>query len=68
MSILRFLTYVAGLAAALLMLTGLADFDSTTGLLDLKPFNVYNLAGSIAAALSSSVAAVAWIAGWKGRK
>lgn len=63
----RVVFYIACLAASVLAMTGFADFDRSTGLFDLKPFNLYNMLGAGPGVASSAVAAIAAIKGW-GRK
>ncbi len=63
----RLLTYAACAGASLLTLAGLADFDTTTGAFDLRPFNLYEASGALAGLLSSALAGLALVKGW-GRK
>ena len=46
---------------------GLATYDTATGMVDLKPFNVWTAGALIAGPVSSALAAIALAAGW-GRK
>lgn len=64
----RLAVYIAGAGAALLSLLGYADFDPATGMMDPEPFNVYAVAAAAAGGISSLVAAVAWLLGWRGKK
>lgn len=63
----RGLVYLACLAASGLTIAGLADFDLTTGTLDIRPFNLYALTGAGGGVVSSMLASVALLRGW-GRK
>jgi hypothetical protein len=63
----RGLVYLACLAASGLAMAGLADFDLATGTLDIRPFNLYALAGATGGVVSSLLASVALLRGW-GRK
>ncbi len=60
-----YLTGAAGFGALILAGLGLADYDSTTGMLDLKPFNVYALAAAISTGLAVIVAPLALLKGWR---
>lgn len=44
--------------------TGYADYDTASGMVDFKPFNVYWLAGIVAGPVSSGLAALALALGW----
>lgn len=68
MSIIRLLIYAAGLAASLLAMAGYADFDMATGDFALRPFNLYAFVSYAVGGVSSAVAGVAWLAGWRGKK
>jgi len=68
MSILRFLIYLAGLAASLLAMAGYADFDMATGDFALHPFNLYGFVAYAAGGVASAMAGIAWLAGWRGKK
>jgi hypothetical protein len=63
----RGLVYLACLVASGLAVAGLADFDLTTGTLDIRPFNLYALTGATGGVVSSLLASVALLRGW-GRK
>lgn len=63
----RGLVYLACLAASVLALAGLADFDSTSGTLDIHPFNLYALTGTSGGIVASTLATLALWRGW-GRK
>ncbi|WP_439527826.1 lysozyme [Pannonibacter sp.] len=63
----RGLVYLACLAASVLALAGLADFDSTSGTLDIRPFNLYALTGTSGGIVASTLASLALWHGW-GRK
>lgn len=65
--IAAYLTSAALAGGTLASLAGAADFDSTTGMFDLHPVNIYNLAALAAPAAASVMAAVAALFGW-GRK
>lgn len=54
-------------AAFLAASMGLATYDTASGMVDFKPFNVWLLAGVIAGPVSSAIAALAVALGW-GRK
>ena len=60
----RGLVYLACLAASGLAMAGLAEFDLTTGTFDLKPFNLYALAGAGGGVVSSALASLALLRGW----
>lgn len=66
-NLVRGLTYAAALAASALALAGLADFNPTTGHLEIHPFNLYAAVASAAGLVSSAIAGLALIKGW-GRK
>lgn len=64
---LRLATYGTGALGVIgLIVAGLgyADFDHATGMIDLKPFNLYALAGLAPTIASPFLAAVAVIKGW----
>ena len=63
----RGLVYLACLATSGLAMAGLADFDPTTGTLDIRPFNLYALTGAAGGVVSSALASIARWRGW-GRK
>lgn len=63
----RGFVYLACLAASALAFAGLADFDSTSGTLDIRPFNLYALTGATGGTVSSLLASLALWRGW-GRK
>ena len=44
----RGVLYALGLAASVLSMAGLAEFDVVSGALDLRPFNLYAVGGAIA--------------------
>ena len=54
-------------AAFLASAMGLATYDTASGMVDFRPFNVYWLAGIVAGPVSSALAAIAVALGW-GRK
>lgn len=61
-----YLTAFFGGGAVILSMIGAADYDHTSGLLDIRPFNVNWMAGVVAGPLASGMAAVmVW---WQGRK
>ena len=60
----RGLVYLACLAASGLAIAGLADFDLTTGTLDIRPFNLYALFGAGGGVVSSALASLALLRGW----
>ncbi len=60
----RGLVYLACLAASGLAMAGLAEFDLATGTFDLKPFNLYALAGAGGGVVSSALASLALLRGW----
>ncbi len=62
-----YLTTIAVAGGTLLSIFGAADFDRTSGMLDVHPINLYNAAALAAPIVASTVAAVAAILGW-GRK
>lgn len=66
-NLVRGLTYVAALAASVLALLGVADFNPATGDLVIHPFNLYAAAGAFAGLVSSALASLALFKGW-GRK
>ena len=66
-NLVRGLTYVAMLAASLLAFLGLAEFDPTSGMLTIHPFNAYGAAAALAGVVSSGLASLALFKGW-GRK
>jgi hypothetical protein len=66
-NLVRGLTYVAMLAASLLAFFGLAEFNPTTGMLTIHPFNAYGAAAALAGVVSSGLASIALLKGW-GRK
>jgi hypothetical protein len=61
----RGLVYLACLAASVLALAGLADFDSTSGTLDIHPFNLYALTGTSGGIVASTLATLALWRGWE---
>lgn len=44
----RIFSYVLAGVGIAVSAAGLADFDLTTGMFDLRPFNLYNVAGLVA--------------------
>ena len=66
-TLIRLLTYLAGLGASGLALYGLADFDPATGILDLHPIDLYGFIGAAGGVVSSALASLAVWRGW-GRK
>lgn len=66
-TIIRLLTYLAGLGASGLALYGMADFDPATGAFDLHPINLYAAIGAAGGVVSSALASLAVIGKW-GRK
>lgn len=66
-TLVRGLTYVALLLASLLAFLGLAEFNPTTGMLKIHPFNAYGAAAALSGIISSALATLALIRGW-GRK
>lgn len=66
-NLVRGLTYVAMLVASLLSFFGLAEFDASTGILDIHEFNAYAAAAALAGVISSGLASIALFRGW-GRK
>lgn len=64
----RALVYALGLAGSILAAMGYADFDAATGLLDLKPVNIYALVGAASGIGASGLALLAVIKGWGGKK
>lgn len=67
-SLVRGLTYVAMLAASVLAFLGLAEFDPTSGMLTIHPFNAYGAAAAVAGVISSGLATLSLIKGWGGSK
>lgn len=63
----RLVIYLLGVGASVLAIAGLADFDPMTGVLAVHPFNLYAVGTAAVGGLSSMVAAVAWLKGWKGK-
>jgi hypothetical protein len=63
----RLTLYAAALGGAGLAAFNLADFDTTTGVLDIKPINIYALLGVSAAGAGNLLAVIAMLRGW-GRK
>lgn len=68
MAWIRLVVYLAGLGGAALAVAGFADFDPATGDLAIHPFNLYAMTGAAGGALSSLVATVAWLKGWRGKQ
>lgn len=64
----RAIIYAIGLAGSILAAMGYADFDAATGLLDMKPVNVYALVGAVGGMGASGLALLAVIKGWGGKK
>ncbi len=58
-TLIRLLTYLAGLGASGLALYGLADFDPASGVFDLHSFNLYELIGAGSGVVTSALAALA---------
>ena len=54
--------------AFLLSAFGYAEYDASTGLVDIAPFNVYALAAIVAGPLASAMAAIAVWFGWGAKK
>lgn len=63
----RLLIYLAGLAAGGLALSGYADFDTATWVLDIHPFNLREFLLTGTATIGNGLAALAVWKGW-GRK
>lgn len=61
----RFLIYVLGLGASGLAMSGYADFNADTWMLDIHPFNLREFALTATAAVGNALAAVASIRGWR---
>jgi hypothetical protein len=59
-----YLTGALGIVGVIVAALGWADFDSTTGMIDPKPFNIYALAALLPAAASPFLAFVAVVKGW----
>jgi len=61
-------TRLAGYAVlgvgSLLSITGLADFDAATGVLDLRPINAYALVGATSGVGAAGLAMTALLRGW----
>ena len=57
----RGVLYALGLAASVLSMAGLAEFDVVSGALDLRPFNLYAVGGAIAG-IGTSVTALLAVA------
>lgn len=66
-TIVRLLTYLAGLVASGLALYGLADFDPATGVFDLHSFNLYELLGAASGVITSALASLAVWRKWGGK-
>lgn len=66
-NLIRGLTYLSMLIASALAFFGLAEFDPSTGMLNIHPFNAYGAAAALAGVISSGLASLALIRGW-GRK
>lgn len=65
--IAAYLTSVALAGGTLASMFGAADFDSATGMFDLHPVNIYNVASLAAPVAASALATIAALLGW-GRK
>ncbi len=63
----RGLIYLAGLACGVLALSGYADFDRETWMLDIHPFNVKEFVLTAGTTVGNALAALAVWRGW-GRK
>jgi hypothetical protein len=63
-----YLTAIAIAGGTLLSIFGAADFNKTTGMLDVHPINIYNAAALAAPVVTSMVAAVAALFGWGTKK
>lgn len=63
-TIVRGLTYVAGLIASALAFFGFVDFNPATGHLVIHPFNLYGAIAAVAGAVSSALAYIALLRGW----
>lgn len=63
----RALIYALGLGGSILAAMGYADFNAETGVLDLKPVNIYALIGAASGMSASALALLAVVRGW-GRK
>lgn len=63
----RFALYLLGLGAGGLALSGYAEFDPATWVLDIHPFNLREFALTGAATAGNGLAALAAFRGW-GRK
>lgn len=67
----RLTTYIGAALAGLAFIAavmGAGEYDPSTGMFDLHPFNVYWLAGVIAGPVASVMAAIAVALGWGGKK
>ncbi|SNT71506.1 hypothetical protein [Paracoccus seriniphilus] len=60
----RGLVYLACLAASGLAMAGLAEFDLAMGTFDLKPLNLYALAGAGGGGVFSALAWLALLRSW----
>jgi hypothetical protein len=57
-------TITLGLVGVILAGLGLAEFDHSTGRIDLAPFNLYAVGPIIAAPIATAVAAMAVVFKW----
>jgi len=61
--------FAAGVGAIAAAAFGYADFDTATGMFDLKPFNLYAITGvSVASVGANGLALFALLRNWKVRK
>jgi hypothetical protein len=65
--IAAYLTSAAVAGGTIASMFGAADFDSTTGMFDLHPVNIYTAISLVAPIAASTLATVAAMFGW-GRK
>lgn len=60
-----YLTGAAGFAGLIAAGLGFADYDHATGMIDIKPFNVYALAAAIPTGIAVLMAPLALLKGWR---